>query len=672
MLKTNSHILLITMTLSAGCSSIVGGGDDDDVVDPPADEPTMFTVRITNQSGGAFPTPLSPVAWAVHNDADPLFDLGDFDRGAGLEALAEDGNPGALADTLAETAQVIASAVFNLPSGALIPGPIFPGGEYAFTISALPEDGNLTLATMLVQSNDVFLAPDGAGIPLFDADGLPIAGERDVTEHLVMWDSGTEANQSPGFGPDQAPRQSTAGAGAQEGLVRSFSDATRALPLAAGVADLTITEDRGEFTVTVKNVSADSGAAVTPIAPVFYSVHNSQFSLFAAGLPDRNQGLETLAEDGSPAALVGSHTGAPGTLIVGAQVMTLERPTEAGAAMPGETFQFTVRPDAAHPYLTVAAMVVQSNDAFLAFSEGGLRLLDDDGTPRAPSEIDRDVASLLAIWDAGTEANEIPGAGIHQPLRQTAANEGPADADPTVRLYRDATNDLAGAMAGNAVSVSITQSTVDPMTFDVVVENRSTDIGNALVLTPVVYAVHDDEASLFVSGTRASAGLEVLAESGSPVMLRDEIAVTTGVRTAGVQAVADGAAGPGPITPGGSYSFSVTMDSSHRFLSVASMVVPSNDTFIAFPSSGIELIGENGQPRSAQEIAADLSGLIAWDAGTEANQAGAVGRDQPPRQSDADAGALEGNGRVRSLADPIWSYPAVDDVIRVTITPVLP
>ena len=68
---------------------------------------------------------------------------------------------------------------------------------------------------MFIQSNDLFYAPDGNGIPLFDGDGNAIDG--DVTADVLLWDAGTEVNQEPGVGADQAPRQSGPNTGADEG-----------------------------------------------------------------------------------------------------------------------------------------------------------------------------------------------------------------------------------------------------------------------------------------------------------------------------------------------------------------------------------------------------------------------------------------------------------------------
>lgn len=76
---------------------------------------------------------------------------------------------------------------------------------------------------MYVQSNDLFFAPLGAGIPLFGADGSPVSG--DVTDRIQLWDAGTEVNQAPNFGPDQAPRQAGPDTGADEnGVVQPVSD----------------------------------------------------------------------------------------------------------------------------------------------------------------------------------------------------------------------------------------------------------------------------------------------------------------------------------------------------------------------------------------------------------------------------------------------------------------
>jgi hypothetical protein len=127
-----------------------------------------------------------------------------------------------LNEALANRQGVIRSGVFNTPVGAAGPGPLLPGEAYEFSFAATPGD-YLSLATMFVQSNDLFYAPDGAGIVLFDAAGTPING--DITGQIGLWDAGTEVNQQPGFGADQAPRQAGANSGAAEnGVVQPVAD----------------------------------------------------------------------------------------------------------------------------------------------------------------------------------------------------------------------------------------------------------------------------------------------------------------------------------------------------------------------------------------------------------------------------------------------------------------
>ncbi len=168
-----------------------------------------------------FATPLAPVVWAVHDDtmgAGVFFTSGEADRGEGLEALAEDGDPSVLAASLGDTNH----GVQAVPDGADGHGPAFPGDSYSFSFDAAPGQ-YLSFATMFVQSNDLFFGPDEAGVALFDGMGYPIEG--DVTGWIDLWDAGTEVNQEPGIGDDQAPRQAGPNTGADEmGVVQLVAD----------------------------------------------------------------------------------------------------------------------------------------------------------------------------------------------------------------------------------------------------------------------------------------------------------------------------------------------------------------------------------------------------------------------------------------------------------------
>jgi hypothetical protein len=186
-----------------------------------AAEKTTFRVRIENvstgttlrsASGDTAPAPNSPGLWIVHTGKRVVFTSGKPDRGMGLEAQAEDGNPAQLAGSVKKMKQVVASGVFNTPAGDDKPGPALPGKAYEFTFQARPGE-RLTVTTMFGQSNDLFYAPSEEGIALFE-NGTPISG--DITTRFHLWDAGTEVNEEPGFGPNQAPRQAAANTGPSE------------------------------------------------------------------------------------------------------------------------------------------------------------------------------------------------------------------------------------------------------------------------------------------------------------------------------------------------------------------------------------------------------------------------------------------------------------------------
>lgn len=397
------------------------------------------------------------------------------------------------------------SGAFAMPVGADAPGPLFPGDAYEFEFSA-PPGARLSLATMMVQSNDFFYAPDGDGIALWTAGGDQVTG--DVTSALQLWDAGTEADGEPGLGPDQAPRQSGADVGAPDPDtdVRLAADAFGNLPDVADVIRLTLASTGPtSWRARIENVSttttlstSDGGMHPVPLAPGVFVVHSEADPLFTAGMPDRGEGLEGVAEDGT--------TGA-----------------------------------------------------------------------------------------------------------------------------------LAGALAART--------------------------GVTGVLSPGAWAVHTGASVLFSAGSPdRGEGLEGVAEDGTPGPLVSALSTRTSVSAAGAFDTPDGASSPGPLTPGGSYSFSITAEEGDR-LSLVTMYVQSNDLFFAPAEPGIDLF-PGGTP-----VNGDVTGMILlWDAGTEVNERPGVGLFQAPRQPGPDTGTAE-NGTVRQVGDG-YEYGAVDQRIRVTITPI--
>ena len=357
-----------------------------------------------------------------------------------------------------------------------VPGLVMPGEQQEFTFEAgpvtLPEaTTKLSLLTMFVQSNDLFFAPDEMGITLYE-NGARVTG--DVTDQIALWDAGTEVNEEPGVGANQAPRQGGPNTGDDENgtvvLVSQNGDGFT-YPAVNELIEVTIEALPGSdtgFRVIIKNIS-NTASLPTPFAGLAWVVHTADAPIFTSGEADRGLGLEDIAEDGDPTNLttaLGDDTGlvtplSPGVWAVhdagvnpfftsgdadlgegleaiaedgspGALATVLasktgvsssdlfNTPVGAGApgpAIPGGAYEFTITAEDGD-YLSFNTMFVQSNDLFYTFGEGGIPLFNN-GTA-----VSGDITSQVLLYDAGTEVNEFPGAGLNQVIRQSAANTG--------------------------------------------------------------------------------------------------------------------------------------------------------------------------------------------------------------------------------------------------------
>lgn len=385
---------------------------------------------------------------------------------------------------------------------------------------------------------------------------------------------------------------------------------------------------------------------------------------------------------------------------------------EQGPVRPGEAyeFSFTAGPNelpGTGAQFSFATMFVQSNDLFYAFEPGGTALFGDDGT----------------------ETDEEPGTGPNQAPRQSGSDTGP-DEDGTIVRVDNTDGDPALEDSGfeyppvtDAIRVTV-ESQEDAASgayaFTVRIENIGDETGTQvngapIVISPGTYAVHFDQTpggtdvGFFPNGDAAPAGIEAIAEDGAPGVHAEELAALTGVtvplspgafavHTSDVQFFTDGAAaspgieaiaedgiptafadalpgidgvgdsgafGEAPIGPGGSYAFEIEAESGDYF-SFATMFVQSNDLFYAFDPEGLALFDEDDMP-----ISGDRTGGVAlWDAGTEVDEEPGVGLTQVIRQGDADTGTDEGGSvaQVQGQNDG-FSYPPVNEIIRVTITP---
>ena len=151
-------------------------------------------------------------------------------------------------------------------------------------------------------------------------------------------------------------------------------------------------------------------------------------------------------------------------------------------------------------------------------------------------------------------------------------------------------------------------------TLRVTVDNLSPTNGN--FLTPVWVGFHDGSFDIYDRGASLDLfpGTEALAEDGNNQPLSDRFAATV---TEGVQETLFGPNIP-PLASGESTSFTFEVDStSNQYFSYASMVIPSNDAFIANGNPfAHEIFNDDGDFIGADFV---VLGSDLLDGGTEIN-----------------------------------------------------
>ena len=163
------------------------------------------------------------------------------------------------------------------------------------------------------------------------------------------------------------------------------------------------------------------------------------------------------------------------------------------------------------------------------------------------------------------------------------------------------------------------------------------------IFSPPIFATHFKGDSLAPVGQPAVPALVALAENGDVSGLL-EIATSIGANTD----VADDI-----VVPGGSVTVRLRGNVLNASLTVASMLVSTNDGFIA--ASGVPLFDETGMP-----ISTTLE-LMAYDAGSEDNTE--LASDIPgPLGLDADADPEGSNARVPTEGGVITPHPGIQGV----------
>ena len=169
-----------------------------------ADQGLTYEVTITNTT---YNQRFTPLLLATHRPTVAIFEAGE-PASPQLRTLAEEGNVAPLKSVLDGLREVTATAAGN----ALLE----PGKSVTFRIKANPWRDRLSMAAMLIPTNDAFMAPNAVVLP------FPGGSQKHFT--AVAYDSGTEVNDElctsipgPNFAECGGP-----GGGAQVGAGDGF------------------------------------------------------------------------------------------------------------------------------------------------------------------------------------------------------------------------------------------------------------------------------------------------------------------------------------------------------------------------------------------------------------------------------------------------------------------
>ena len=146
----------------------------------------MFEIKLTNLTMGVHGESgqtLSPAIFAAHPAGVKLATVGEPANPA-VVALAEGGDTSGL-EALAAAAGANVAIAMNPDMTRRY---TMPGQSTTVTLTADMVNSSLSIASMLVSTNDAFIAV--TDVPLFDADGMPVS----TTIDLIAYDAGSEDN----------------------------------------------------------------------------------------------------------------------------------------------------------------------------------------------------------------------------------------------------------------------------------------------------------------------------------------------------------------------------------------------------------------------------------------------------------------------------------------------
>jgi hypothetical protein len=342
------------------------------------------------------------------------------------------------------------------------------------------------------------------------------------------------------------------------------------------------------YEIVVENLTPATGEGSSqPFSPPVLATHRGNFHMFRPGTIASDE-LAAIAEDA----------------VSGPMIDLLENSSKvfdivAGDAviLPGGEARFEIQTAGGSRDLSAVFMLVNTNDAF-----GGL-----DGV-RLP--IRGEKVFYVRAYDAGSELNselasDIPGpccgspgegTPTHERIARHAGIAGGADLDPAVYGWTEPV-------------AKLTIRRVNP-TYEVTVENLTpaTVPGGSQPFSPPILATHHPDIRIYRVGGYASDELSRLAEDGDNGPLAAKLD--------GSRKVHDVVTGGGVILPGGSATYQIEAPHVFARLSMAFMLVNTNDAFsgvdrLRLPAGGsvsYHLKAYDAGSEQNTELASDIPG----------------------------------------------------------------
>ena len=352
--------------------------------------------------------------------------------------------------------------------------------------------------------------------------------------------------------------------------------------------------DTVTYSVTITNATG-----AQPFTPPVLVTHDARADVFTTG-EAASPGIQGVAENGDVPGLVAELEGATGVNSITVAA------TEAGPLLGGESITVEIETGKNQRRLSVASMLICTNDGFVG--------LDSMRLPRVPG---KSTTIGLNSYDAGTELNTELFADMVPPCGALSGvdsgGQGTGESNPalaengviTRHEFLTGAGDLdLGIHNWEDPAAMLTVTRIDTArAYEVTITNNTT----GQPFTPPVAVTHNRRADLFEVGEAASPAIQGLAENGDVPGVVGSLAGVGAVRDV---VVAPAPEGPPPILPGNEVTFTIyTSRRGGNLLSIGTMLICTNDGFTGIDSLRL--------PRAIGD-SVDVD-AVSYDAGTEIN-----------------------------------------------------